>query len=57
MKFDSSASEGIRAMCTFTLTLMQMFIIQKGNHPNMSLYDEPDQYSIIMRDFKRFITQ
>ena len=38
MKFDSSASDGIRAIWAFTLALMQTSIIHKGNHPNILMY-------------------
>ncbi|MCI8772463.1 MAG: hypothetical protein HFI50_00810 [Lachnospiraceae bacterium] len=54
MKFDSSASDGIRAIWAFTLALMQTSIIHKGNHPNILMYDEPDQHSIVMKDLKSF---
>lgn len=33
---------------------MQTSIIHKGNHPNILMYDEPDQHSIIMKDLKSF---
>ena len=54
MKFDSSASDGIRAIWAFTLALMQTSIKHKGNHPNILIYDEPDQHSIVMKDLKSF---
>lgn len=54
MKFDSSASDGIRAIWAFTLALMQTSIIHKGSHPNILMYDEPDQHSIVMKDLKSF---
>lgn len=57
MKFDSSASDGIRAIWAFTLALMQTSIIHKGNHPNILMYDEPDQHSIVMKDLKSFFDE
>ena len=54
MKFDSSARDGIRAIWAFTLALMQTSIKHKGNHPNILIYDEPDQHSIVMKDLKSF---
>jgi predicted nucleic acid-binding Zn-ribbon protein len=54
MKFDSSASDGIRAIWAFTLAIMQTSIRHKGNHPNILMYDEPDQHSIVMKDLKSF---
>ena len=54
MKFDSSASDGIRAIWAITLYIKQTSIIHKGNHPNILMYDEPDQHSIIMKDLKSF---
>lgn len=54
MKSNFSASDGIRAIWAFTLALMQTSIIHKGNHPNILMYDEPDQHSIVMKDLKSF---
>lgn len=54
MKFDSSASDNIRAIWAFTIALMQTSIVKKGNHPNILIFDEPDQHSIVMKDLKSF---
>lgn len=54
MKFDSSASDNIRAIWAFTVALMQTSILKKGNHPNILMFDEPDQQSIVMKDLKSF---
>ncbi|WCK55146.1 hypothetical protein PP175_03930 [Aneurinibacillus sp. Ricciae_BoGa-3] len=52
MKFDSSASDNIRAIWAFTLALMQTSNKFNGNHPNILIFDEPDQQSVIIDDMK-----
>lgn len=54
MKFDSSASDNIRAIWAFTLALMQTSIKFGGNHSNVLIFDEPDQQSIVVNDMKKF---
>jgi len=54
MKFDSSASDNIRAIWAYTLALMQVSNKFSGNHPNLLIFDEPDQQSIIANDMKNF---
>ena len=54
MKFDSSASDNIRAIWAFTLALMQTSIKYNGNHSNLLIFDEPDQQSIVINDMKNF---
>ena len=55
MKFDSSASDGIRAIWAFTMALLQVSIERDGNHPSIVIFDEPDQQSIVPEDMKSFI--
>ena len=50
MKFDSSASDGIRSIWAFIIALMQTSIATKGNHPCILLFDEPAQHSIVTED-------
>nr|MBO1338917.1 hypothetical protein [Enterococcus sp. 665A] len=50
MKFDSSASDNIRAIWAYTMSL---FIASRkfgNNHPGIIIFDEPDQQSIIPKD-------
>ena len=54
MKFDSSASDNIRAIWAYTIALMQTSIEKKGNHPGVVIFDEPNQHSIISEDMEKF---
>lgn len=54
MKFDSSASDNIRAIWSFTLALFQTSMIKGGTHPNIIIFDEPAQHSIIPADIGKF---
>ncbi len=55
MKFDSSASDGIRTIWAFTLALLQVSIEKDGNHPGVIIFDEPAQQSVVPEDMKSFI--
>jgi predicted nucleic acid-binding Zn-ribbon protein len=55
MKFDSSASDGIRVIWAFTMALLQVSIAKDGNHPGVIIFDEPAQQSIVPVDMKSFI--
>jgi hypothetical protein len=55
MKFDSSASDGIRVIWAFTMALLQVSIEKDGNHPSLVIFDEPAQQSIVPEDMKSFI--
>ena len=54
MKFDSSASDNIRGIWAYTLALMQTSIEKGGNHPNVLIFDEPNQHSIVPEDMDKF---
>lgn len=54
MKFDSSASDGIRVIWAFTMALLQVSLEMKGNHPGLLIFDEPDQQSTMIGDMKAF---
>lgn len=56
MKFDSSASDGIRVIWAFTMALLQVSAENKGNHPGVIIFDEPAQQSIVPEDMKNFIS-
>lgn len=55
MKFDSSASDGIRTIWAFTLALLQVSVEKDGNHPGVIIFDEPAQQSIVSEDMNSFI--
>ena len=55
MKFDSSASDGIRLIWAFTMALLQVSSQKEGNHPGILIIDEPAQQSIIPNDIDSFI--
>lgn len=55
MKFDSSASDGIRTIWAYTLALFQVSTEKGGNHPGVIIFDEPAQQSIVSEDMKSFI--
>lgn len=54
MKFDSSASDNIRAIWSYTLALLQTSKKQIGNHPGVLIFDEPTQHSIGAEDANAF---
>ena len=55
MKFDSSASDGIRVIWAFTMALLQVSLKKGGNHPGLIILDEPAQQSIVPQDMRSFI--
>lgn len=55
MKFDSSASDGIRVIWAFTMALLQVSLEKNGNHPGIIVFDEPAQQSIVPQDMDSFI--
>lgn len=54
MKFDSSASDNIRAIWAFTIALAQTSLQKCGNHPDVLIFDEPAQHSIVTADMVHF---
>ncbi len=55
MKFDSSASDSIRAIWAFTVALMQTSFYFTVNHPGILIFDEPDQQSTNINDLYKLI--
>lgn len=55
MRFDSSASDGIRVIWAFTLALLQVSNEMRGNHLGLIIFDEPAQQSIVATDMEKFI--
>lgn len=54
IKFDSSASDNIRVIWAFTMSLLEVSIKLDGNHPSVLIFDEPDQQSTIITDMEAF---
>lgn len=55
MKFDSSASDGIRVIWAFTMAILQVSLDKNGNHPGIIIFDEPAQQSIVPQDMENFV--
>lgn len=55
MKFDSSASDNIRIIWSFTIALLQTSLEKEGNHPGLIIFDEPAQHSIVTSDMESLI--
>lgn len=54
MKFDSSASDNIRAIWAFTFALMQASVKNNGNHPQILIFDELAQQSMVKKELYNF---
>lgn len=54
MKFDSSASDNIRAIWAYTMALLQTSLDKQGNHFGILIFDEPAQHSIGSNDMEEF---
>ncbi len=54
MKFDSSASDGIRCIWAYTMALLQVSMEKGGSHPAVLIFDEPKQHSIVPEDMEKF---
>lgn len=52
---DCSASDNIRVIWAFTLSLLANSSDLNGNHPNILIIDEPDQQSIVSEDLYNFL--
>lgn len=50
LKFDSSASDYIRGIWSFTIALLQTSNEYNGNHFGLILFDEPGQHNIVQED-------
>lgn len=54
MKFDSSASDNIRAIWAFTFALMQASLKNNGKHPQILIFDELAQQSMVKKELYNF---
>lgn len=57
IKFDSSASDFIRSIWAFTISLMETSIKYDGNHPQFLMLDEPKQQDASLVSFKALLTE
>lgn len=57
MKFDSSASDNIRAIWAYTISLLHTSNETGGNHPKIIIFDEPAQHSIVTEDVVNLFNQ
>ncbi|NLD49848.1 MAG: hypothetical protein GX660_22115 [Clostridiaceae bacterium] len=57
MKFDSSASDSIRAIWAYTVALYQTAQQFDGKHACMIIFDEPAQHSIVVGDMIEFFNK
>ncbi len=52
MRYDSSASDELRNIWSFSLALMEISMANNGNHPRIIIFDEPKQQSVVDQSFK-----
>ena len=57
IRFESSASDFIRAQWAYYTSLMKTSVNKKGNHFQTLLFDEPQQQSASNKDFKAFLKE
>ncbi|WP_343659909.1 hypothetical protein [Chryseobacterium sp.] len=57
IKFDSSASDFIRCIWSYTISLMKTSVAFKANHPQLLIFDEPKQQDISLPSFKTFLQE
>lgn len=57
MKFDSSASDNIRAIWAYSLALLRTSNEKGGNHPQVIIFDEPGQHSIVTNDMSSLFNE
>ncbi|WP_291075595.1 MULTISPECIES: hypothetical protein [unclassified Empedobacter] len=57
IKFDSSASDFIRSIWAFTISLMKTSIKYDGNHPQLLILDEPKQQDASLESFKALLSE
>lgn len=55
IRFDSSASDFIRCLWAYYIALMQTSLKDKGNHPNLLMFDEPKQQDMSEDGFRTFM--
>ncbi|MFW6016389.1 MAG: hypothetical protein ACOCRK_08110, partial [bacterium] len=56
MKFDSSASDHIRAIWAYTCSLYQVSNKYDCNHPNFIIFDEPGQQQMKINHIRKFFS-
>ena len=57
LKFDSSASDFIRAIWSYTLALREVSKNNNGNHPNFFMFDEPGTQETANSDLNKLLSK
>ena len=57
IRFDSSGSDFIRCIWSYTFSLLETSIKFNGNHPNLIMMDEPKQQDTAIESFHSFLKQ
>ncbi len=57
IRFDSSASDMIRSIWSYTCSLYKVSRDLNGNHPNLLVFDEPAQQSMSNDSFNKFLLE
>ncbi|SEA14287.1 AAA domain-containing protein [Arachidicoccus rhizosphaerae] len=57
MRFDSSGSDHIRCMWAYYISLLKTSLTKNGNHPQLLIFDEPQQQSASTADFHQFLKE
>lgn len=57
IKFDSSASDFIRSIWAFTISLMKTSVNFDGNHPQFLMLDEPKQQDASLNSFRALLSE
>ncbi len=57
IRFDSSASDFIRCLWAYYISLMLVSINYNGNHPNILMFDEPKQQDMSEEGFRNFLKE
>ena len=57
IKFDSSATDFIRCIWAYVISLLSTSLRFQANHPELIMFDEPKQHDISIDDFRRFLKE
>lgn len=57
IRFDSSASDLIRAIWSYTCSLYKVSLGNNGNHPGLLMFDEPGQHSMSDSSLRAFLEE
>nr|WP_321226249.1 hypothetical protein [uncultured Psychroserpens sp.] len=57
LKHNSSASDFVRAIWAYTISLYKTSVVYNANHPKLLIFDEPSQHDMANRDMNNFLTE